>query len=497
VMRLAALRLFERMSTRQLTSDQIELELRQFASEGLAETARARARGMEPTVYEDGPKALLEDYLGDLMEAGTSDYRHSEPHVRQLESPVYHELNQGMLNTLRQICRVELQRLDGNFNAKLELPLNPVLADPLGRGIRDARCLTQRLPELYARKKDKWSTQTLAQSKVTYRFLLDELGDKPPAFYERTELSDFFLKLARLPAVYGRSPKQRGWTLQQLVEWADSADSGRISPKTMSRHVTAAIQLFAYFVQRGEFEANPAKGHGYHDAKSKQHNPRKIWEGDTARRLFQSPLFTGAKSEWFRSEPGTFVKADARYFMVLGGYLHGFREEEFAQMKRKDLQRSETGIWYFTINGDDDKRLKNIQSHRPVPLHSQLERLGFVEYVQAVATGADDSLFPEFVRGGIEQKLSANFSKWFTRYRKAIGVFESLLDFHSFRTTVGTEMTVLGVQEAVIEAIIGHDPKTVLRRHYIRAPKFPLEFLREVVEKRQSPWISALPRIVP
>lgn len=53
-------------------------------------------------------------------------------------------------------------------------------------------------------------------------------------------------------------------------------------------------------------------------------------------------------------------------------------------------------------------------------------------------------------------RLGHNYSKWFSRYRREIGLFVTGRDFHSFRHSATTFMSRASVQHTVIDAVIGH-----------------------------------------
>ena len=79
--------------------------------------------------------------------------------------------------------------------------------------------------------------------------------------------------------------------------------------------------------------------------------------------------------------------------------------------------------------------LKNRSSQRDVPLHPELIRCGFLEYVENRRKKPGDRLFPELDRGS-DGKWSSAYSKWMGRYlRETIGITDSRKVFHSFRHT--------------------------------------------------------------
>jgi hypothetical protein len=269
------------------------------------------------------------------------------------------------------------------------------------------------------------------QNKGTYRILEEVCGDIPVATYRRQELAKVLDLLRALPADYGKAKRWKGLP---LVEVAKSSGEGepRLAVKTLKRHFAALGSLFKYLIERGEYEgANPAHGFSFPD-KTRPKMKRQMWEGDRLARLFQSPVWTGCSHASRRSSRGAMIIKDEKYWLPLLGLYHGNRLEEFAQLVRSDLRR-EDDVWYFDINDEGDKQVKNEQSKRRVPIHPQLLKLGLIEYIEKTAPSSSDPIFPQLKPGGADGKRGHAFTKWWTRYRKEIGLYEPGLDYHSFR----------------------------------------------------------------
>jgi integrase len=114
-----------------------------------------------------------------------------------------------------------------------------------------------------------------------------------------------------------------------------------------------------------------------------------------------------------------------------------------------------SNIWYFEINDEGDRQVKNEQSLRRVPVHPEVQALGFLEYVETSAPDPDDLLFPELRPGGPDNKLGYYFTKWWSRYRRDVGVYEKGLDYHSFRHSVTTKLYEAEVSPAIIDELTG------------------------------------------
>jgi len=255
--------------------------------------------------------------------------------------------------------------------------------------------------------------------------------------------------------------------------------------KTVKRHFSALGRLFDYLRRRGDVTgANPAHGFEF-PIKGRANSKRQMWDGDRLTRLFSSPVWTGCQSASRRSQPGKLIIRDEKYWLPILGLYHGNRLEEFAQLRREDV-RCDSGIWFFDINGNGERQIKNEQSRRRV--HPAVMALGFLDYVKQTAPAPSDLVFPQLQPGGPDNKLGFYFTKWWSRYRKEIGLYEKGLDYHSFRHGVTTKMYAAGVSEAVVDELTGHEGQGTSRTVYKK--EMPLPVLHAAISTIEWPEVS-------
>lgn len=92
---------------------------------------------------------------------------------------------------------------------------------------------------------------------------------------------------------------------------------------------------------------------------------------------------------------------DAKYWIPLLATFSGARLEGICQLRTSDIKTDEaTGIIYADITEDGAaadgvrKRTKSRNSVRPIPIHSKLLQIGFMDYVAERSKDASDqSLF--------------------------------------------------------------------------------------------------------
>lgn len=83
---------------------------------------------------------------------------------------------------------------------------------------------------------------------------------------------------------------------------------------------------------------------------------------------------------------------------------------------------------------DSDKRVKTEAGERFVPVHPEVIRIGFLEYVEARRATGETRLFPD-LPVGVGGYVSNPFSQWFRRFIVKAGAAKDGTSFHSFRHT--------------------------------------------------------------
>jgi site-specific recombinase XerD len=340
----------------------------------------------------------------------------------------------------------------------------------------------------WGRESAGWRANAERQAEASLRLFLDVAGDKAVDAYSRVDGDAFRTALRRLPRNYRKSGRDADRSVAELIAQADTMNAPRLSEKTIKRHFWAVSRFFAFLMETGQLPRdfdNPGRGFSF-NTKGSARSKRDMWTGDELRRLFQSPVWTGCQSHR-RSQRGSEIIRDALFWLPLLGLFHGNRLEEFAQLRGGDVLQAE-GVWFLNITDDGGRQLKNQQSRRRVPLHSELIRVGFLDYATATAPRPHDSLFPYLKPGGADKKLGYGFSKQFSHYRKAIGLRRPGLDYHSFRHGVTTKLYEANINEGWIDLLTGHEDGSESRRRYLKS--VGLSLLQSAIECVKWPEVD-------
>jgi len=211
-------------------------------------------------------------------------------------------------------------------------------------------------------------------------------------------------------------------------------------------------------------------------------------------------------------------KASKFWFPLLAAFS-GARLEELGQLQTSDICTCpETGIVYAMIDNKGaaadgiKKRTKNHNSVRPIPIHSTLIHIGFLDYVTERQTDTKDSSLFKLTRDK-QGRLAKSVSNWFSRLDKrkngtfVRGYIERRgvdgkgtnevgerwsKSFHSFRHTVIDNLRGKKlangeyIREPDIGLVMGHDREKLETARY-GTDRSQLELRKAVIEAIDYP----------
>lgn len=248
--------------------------------------------------------------------------------------------------------------------------------------------------------------------------------------------------------------------------------------KTKNMRLGAVKELLKHASQDLEWlPRNPWQGLDIPYVTEKKREP---WTLAEVKALFGLALFTEYELPKATASNG----GPAAYWIPLLGLYTGASISELCQLQPADVLDKD-GIACISINDEaEGKRVKTEQRKREVPLHSELVRLGFLEYVEAVRQAREEWLWPAL--SFRTDKPGGYFSGWFSRLRKTAP--ENVPDFHSFRHTVRSKLAEKHFPEALQDRITGHK---VTGSAGVRVyTHYTLAVLSEAVEKIEYPGLT-------
>lgn len=310
-----------------------------------------------------------------------------------------------------------------------------------------------------------------------------ESGDKPRT---RDSIAAYDRALRQFEAQY---PKVQ---LRDISR--DMGDSYRTSLRTTSKtsktandKFTAIKSMLKYAAETLQWlDAQPWRGLSIQYTTT---NKRRPWTQSELEALFGAPLHQA-----YELPKDKQAGAEAAYWMPLLALYSGARAGELCQLHPGDV-KSVDGIPALVITDEGKgQKVKTSAGHRTIPIHSELVRLGFLEYAEAQQKRGMASLWPALPLRA--DKASDFFGRWFLKHRVALGLpgagTPDGASMHHFRHTVRPLMRRAGFGSPTQDKITGHETKgsigDLVYDHWL------LEELRPAVEAIKYPFLN-LPKV--
>jgi integrase len=169
----------------------------------------------------------------------------------------------------------------------------------------------------------------------------------------------------------------------------------------------------------------------------------------------------------------------ADLWLPLLGLFTGGRIEELSQLAITDIQQVE-GIWVISINDEEYKSIKSEAARRNVPIHPQLLKLNFLDYVED-AKQFGTMLFPYLIPNTYG-RFSDNTSERFGKYLDKIGISDPKKVFHSFRKTSNNTLKNNKVSVEERCEFVGHEYEQINSQVYSK--QFSVTYLAENVASK-------------
>lgn len=305
---------------------------------------------------------------------------------------------------------------------------------------------------------------TIRTYSVPVRFLRETLGENTLlANVTRDRMKEIRELILTLPAhakkLYPNKP------LMECIELAKKEGRSPIEKKTSDNYLRNIQAIFNYATKTRKIPFNPIADELFRGNSKPGKKPRAQFQIEQLNRIFSSPLFHSPKSG---------VRL-GRFWVPLIGLFQGTRLNETCQLYTEDVFEKD-GVWCIEINDTRkdgtacDKRLKTATSRRIVPVHPQLLKIGFADFVrQRRLDHKSPRLFPD-MEPGQTGYFSDPVQKWFGRLLTQILGTKPTATFHSFRHMWKDAMTEANVPDGIAKRLGGWSNDTSAAAGYGQGP---------------------------
>jgi len=305
--------------------------------------------------------------------------------------------------------------------------------------------------------------------------------------------------LARVPT--NATKRYRGKTIQQAAtQEARQASPSVLSPKRQKDVFLTIKSILNHAVEIGWIDRNPLSSRALLDQLPRVvKRNREQFTTDELNLLFSSQEFL----KWRGKRDRKGQPEEGRFWIPLLGMFLGVRANEAASLLIEDV-KEENGIPFLCIREMDDagvirKQLKTAASERRIPIHRNLLKIGFQDYVRMREKEVSKGfLFPEMTPSEQTGNRAKVLSQWFGRFTKSVlGQKASVFgkDFHSFRHAVTDCLRRVTDSDEMRYALLGWSETAGKKNSgYDYGSGFTIEDLKILVDQIRYEGFNELPK---
>jgi len=314
----------------------------------------------------------------------------------------------------------------------------------------DSPLLSQVIEDYIAEKKPSWRARTEVEFTSALNLMLTTLGDQ--------QIS----QITRIDCISCRDRLLNG------SERTPSSTATSRAPKTVNQYIRLLSSVFKLAVDQGVLFKNPAE---------------RLTLPLSIKPMQQRNAYSPAQIQLIlKNLPEQSCDYPERYWMPVIALYSGLRREEIAQLSWSDIIEKD-GIACFDINGE---HLKTKTSTRLVPVHPELIKLGFLDYVENTKMLSEDRADTAYLFPAINTDRYGRrgrwFGEWYSKFlRENIGLNDPKLTFHSFRHTFATALKHAEVDGSMMAELLGHTMHGETFGRY--AKSYPPAMLYEAISK--------------
>ncbi|MFA8384160.1 MAG: DUF6538 domain-containing protein [Pelagibaca sp.] len=294
---------------------------------------------------------------------------------------------------------------------------------------------------------------------------------------EQHHLSIFVKALKTLPKNFNRSIHDRNKSYAEVAAEAKLLAGDKLGrdPGTVNRHLETigAVLTHARLQDKVPVDRDIDASALRVPETKRARNKRDAFKQEDVLQLFSHPIWRGSHSEIRRHVSGNVILKDGLYWVPLIVHYTGARLEEIAGLPTEALMLH-GDAWGFDIRPHAERRLKNVQSERLLPVHEHLVELGLIEHRNRILAQDEEYLFPELRPKSPKLPFhKAMKYNWDKARKMQLGTDADSLTMHSLRHYVNIVLkSNKSVDKAVRLDIFGHAAQDLNEEVYTDGSSF-------------------------
>jgi integrase len=399
---------------------------------------------LDPWVYGQGRQILHDAGLdGSLTEAESANF------------------DSLLVRGLVELTRRELAHYSNDHSRKFyDYLFDGSQPNPVPFGLVGQQYLGERIEEAHANhQSEKWIEKLTALVDVITEIIGPDMLvssiDYDVCLRVRSQL-------AQLPA--NRKKKYPNLPIESVLRRAADDKAKTLSPTSQAIYLRTFTSILDLAARKSIIAVNPAaklrpltRDHIKDAAKRRPFDLPQIVE------FFQSDFYKSCASG--AVVPYTGSDFDWRFWLPLVCLFQGLRPNEACQLSVENIKRSDVGTWYFEIvdspdsdgNSKPTKTLKTAASRRCVPVHPELAKIGFFDYLKRrhFSDGDGAYLLPGLSADRHGNRAKYALRRFNERFLPQAIVVKERQSFYSFRHSFRDSLRRIDAPPATLRALGG------------------------------------------
>ena len=339
---------------------------------------------------------------------------------------------------LRDITDAELGQLASAGDAPASLSPAPVIPISADLAPDSSKRPSQLLDRFRHDSRERRGESALTSFATVIGYLEQVTEDKAIAAITRNDVVEWYALVSHCPQKYRTRLKVE--TMREAIRKNETAKIPVNTPATVQKYVSHLRTFFDWARRLNLVPANPVADLTVERKSKSRATPSKTLSPDMLKAIFSSDLYAAPAN-----------RQTYRFWVPLLALFTGARMGEICGLERSQVKIDGEREWIDIHSSKTGKQY-------PVPIHPELERIGFVAFVKKAKGG---KLFPDAPVGAEGRNAYAPVSQWFGRFLRGLELKRPGLNMHAFRHTFITAGRNSGIPRDMMMAFVGHSGGSV------------------------------------